>query len=90
VAGIAFTYGAVIAVYPFAVNKLFGETRYPAAYGWMFTAWGTAGLVGPIGAGLLVEATGSYALPLLLAAAAAVGSANLARSLPTGLRESGP
>ena len=90
VSGIAFTYGAVIAVYPFAVNKLFGENRYPAAYGWMFTAWGTAGLVGPIGAGLLFEATGSYGLPLLLAAVAAVGSANLARSLPAGPRESRP
>jgi len=56
----------------------------------MFTAWGTAGLVGPIGAGLLFEATGSYGLPLLLAAVAAVGSANLARSLPAGPRESRP
>lgn len=90
VAGIALAYGAVIAVYPFAVNRLFGEDRYPAAYGWMFTAWGTAGLVGPIGAGLLFEAVGSYGLPLLLAAMAAVGSAHLARPLPTELRESGP
>ena len=90
VAGTAFTYGAVIAVYPCAVNKLFGENRYPAAYGWMFTAWGTAGLVGPIGAGLLFEAVGSYGLPLLLAAMAAIGSAHLTRPLPTELRESGP
>jgi|TARA_B100001105_G_scaffold19230_1_gene13951 OFA family oxalate/formate antiporter-like MFS transporter len=73
-AGIAFAYGAVIAVYPLAVARSFGEDGYPPAYGRVFTAWGTAGLVGPFGAGLLFEATGTYRVPLLVAAAAAIGS----------------
>ena len=71
---IAFAYGAVIAVYPLAVARSFGEDGYPPAYGRVFTAWGTAGLVGPFGAGLLFEATGTYRVPLLVAAAAAIGS----------------
>ena len=73
-AGIAFAYGAVIAVYPLAVARSFGEDGYPPAYGRVFTAWGAAGLVGPFGAGLLFEATGTYRVPLLVAAAAAIGS----------------
>jgi OFA family oxalate/formate antiporter-like MFS transporter len=93
VAAVAFAYGAVIAIYPFAVARTFGGDQYPAAfggdqypaafggdqypaaYGRVFTAWGTAGLVGPFGAGLLFEATGTYRIPLLLAAVAAIGSA---------------
>jgi hypothetical protein len=71
---VAFAYGAVIAIYPFAVARTFGGDQYPAAYGRVFTAWGTAGLVGPFGAGLLFEATGTYRVPLMLAAAAAIGS----------------
>jgi MFS family permease len=81
VAGIAFTYGALIAIYPLAVAQRFGQDGYPQAYGRVFTAWGTAGLVGPVGAGHLFEVTGSYRIPLFLAAAAAIGSAVVARQL---------
>jgi hypothetical protein len=38
-------------------------------------------LVGPVGAGHLFEVTGSYRIPLFLAAAAAIGSAVVARQL---------
>ena len=81
VAAVAFAYGAVIALYPFAVARTFGGERYPNVYGRVFTAWGTAGLVGPVGAGHLFEVTGSYRIPMFLAAAAAIGSAVVARQL---------
>lgn len=81
VAGIAFTYGALIAIYPLAVAQRFGQDGYSQAYGRVFTAWGTAGLVGPVGAGHLFEVTGSYRVPMFLAAAAAIGSAVVARQL---------
>lgn len=81
VAGIAFTYGALIAIYPLAVAQRFGQDGYSQAYGRVFTAWGTAGLVGPVGAGHLFEVTGSYRIPMFLAAAAAIGSAVVARQL---------
>ena len=81
VAGIAFTYGALIAIYPLVVAQRFGQDGYSQAYGRVFTAWGTAGLVGPVGAGHLFEVTGSYRIPMFLAAAAAIGSAVVARQL---------
>ena len=81
VAGIAFTYGALIAIYPLVVAQRFGQDGYSQAYGRVFTAWGTACLVGPVGAGHLFEVTGSYRIPMFLAAAAAIGSAVVARQL---------
>lgn len=66
------TYGAVIAVYPPAILLLVGTKRYPASYGRVFSAWAVAGLAGPLLAGALFDQTGSYRLPLLIAAAAAV------------------
>ena len=81
VAGIAFTYGALIAIYPLAVAQRFGQDGYSRAYGRVFTAWGTAGLVGPVGAGHLFEVTGSYRIPMFMAAVAAIGSAVVARRL---------
>ena len=81
VAGIAFTYGALIAIYPLAVTQRFGQDGYSRAYGRVFTAWGTAGLVGPVGAGHLFEVTGSYRIPMFMAAVAAIGSSVVARQL---------
>ena len=81
VAGIAFTYGALIAIYPLAVAQRFGQDGYSRAYGRVFTAWGTAGLVGPVGAGHLFEVTGSYRIPMFMAAVAAIGSSVVARQL---------
>ena len=82
----ALAYGAIIAVYPAVVRDRYGPDGYPAAYGRVFTAWGVAGLIGPLGAGTLFDATGGYRLPLLLAALAAVASALVARR-ETGTRD---
>ena len=78
VAIVALSYGAVIALYPAVVHDRFGVDGYPSAYGRIFTAWGTAGLVGPMGAGLLFETNNTYHVPILLAALAAAGSAVIA------------
>lgn len=83
VPGVALVYGAIISVYPAVVRDRYGPDGYPVAYGRVFTAWGVAGLIGPVGAGTLFDATGGYRLPLLLAALAAAISALVAR------RESG-
>ena len=80
---VALAYGAVIAVYPAVIHDRFGADGYPSAYGRMFTAWGAAGLVGPVGAGLLFERAGTYRLPILLAAATAAGSGLMARRFAT-------
>jgi OFA family oxalate/formate antiporter-like MFS transporter len=65
---VGFCYGSIIAVYPVAVIKLFGEASSSRIYGRVFTAWGLAGLLGPWLAGLLYDITGGYTLAMLAAA----------------------
>jgi predicted MFS family arabinose efflux permease len=64
---IGFTYGALIAVYPVAIARRFGATASASAYGQVFIAWGAAGLLAPVVAGALYDATRSYQYPMLLA-----------------------
>lgn len=72
---VGLTYGAIIAVYPYAINLQFGDHDGPRVYGLVFTAWGFAGLVGPWLAGTLYDNSGSYSVPLAVAGIAALLSA---------------
>lgn len=83
VIGVAAAYGALIAIYPAIVHRRFGARNYPTAYGRVFTAWGLAGLLGPLGAGALFDASGGYRLPLFLAAILAITSTFVARGTST-------
>ena len=75
---IGVAYGAIIAVTPYAVARFYGASRYPAAYGRIFTAWGLAGLIAPVFAGLLYDLGGSYRVALVTAAVAAGGASAIA------------
>lgn len=44
---VGFAYGGIIATYPAAIAILFPGEDGPLAYGRIFTAWGTAGLLAP-------------------------------------------
>lgn len=66
---VGFAYGGTIAAYPAAVAKLYGMDQSARVYGRVFTAWGSAGLVGPWFAGYLFDISGDYRLALLTAAA---------------------
>ena len=57
-----FAYGALIAIYPFAITLQYGVDAGPAVYGRVFLAWGASGLAGPWLAGALYDAGGSYGL----------------------------
>lgn len=70
-------YGAFIAAFPAAVLHLVGPREYASLYGRVFTAWGAGGLVGPFLAGGLFDRSGSYRLPLLIAAGAGVLAATM-------------
>ncbi len=72
---VGFTYGALIAIYPATIAKMFGQLRGPRVYGRVFTAWGTAGLFGPWFAGYLFDLNGDYTVALLTAAALGLLSA---------------
>lgn len=64
---IGFSYGATIAAYPAFVGRVFGSANGIRVYGRIFTAWGIAGLVGPVLARYLYEFSGNYELTLILA-----------------------
>ena len=79
---IGFSYGAIIAAYPAAIAKRFGLLDSPRIYGRIFTAWGTAGLVGPWLAGYLYDLTQGYGSALIVAGIAALLSAIAAAAQP--------
>jgi len=72
-------YGALIAAVPAAVRRLWGGRSFESAYGKIFTAWGAAGLIGPLVAGLIYDITSHYTLALVLAACASLLSVLLTR-----------
>lgn len=64
-----FSYGAITALFPAIVGDYFGRERAGSLVGVFFAVAGSAGAVGPVGAGLIHDATGGYALAFALAAA---------------------
>lgn len=84
---IGFAYGAVIAVYPAVISYLYGTLGGIQAYGRVFTAWGTAGLIFPWLAGYLFDLSRSYTTILTVAAIISVLSAFGAYRLPEASAE---
>ena len=71
---VGFSYGAIIAAYPAVVGSFFGSAYGIIIYGRIFTAWGIAGLVGPVLAGYIYEQTGDYRVTLFLAGCTGIAS----------------
>lgn len=74
-------YGILIAAIPAAVQRIWARAGFAEAYGKVFTAWGLAGLAGPLTAGFLFDATRQYGVSLALAAALSFVSFGLALRL---------
>lgn len=75
--GLGLAYGALSALVPAATADLVGAASFPDAYARVFTAWGLAGLVGPVLGSWLLRATadapsvlGLAVLPLVPAGSA--------------------
>ena len=64
-----FSYGAITALFPSIVGDYFGRGRAGTLVGVFFAVAGGAGAVGPVGAGAIYDATGSYTLAFLISAA---------------------
>lgn len=79
---VGMSYGVIATGYPVAVHWFYGAERFAAVYGWVFTAWGVAGLIAPLLAGRLYDTTGSYQLAMLVAAFSSVASAMIVILLP--------
>ena len=80
---VATLYGAIIAIYPTLVAKLFGLEKSAWAYGRIFTAWGFAGLTAPSIAGFFYDYSDNYSSSLLLAAILSTLAAIIIWRLPS-------
>jgi OFA family oxalate/formate antiporter-like MFS transporter len=58
---VGFSYGACLSIFPAATADQWGTKNMGLNYGALFTAWGVGGVVGPMLAGRIADATGSYA-----------------------------
>ncbi|HOT91251.1 MAG TPA: OFA family MFS transporter [Anaerolineae bacterium] len=54
---IGFNFGGNFALFPLATSDMFGAQNLGRNYGWVFTAYGVGGIVGPIMAGILRDAS---------------------------------
>lgn len=59
-AGLA--YGALFTLFPTTTADFFGVKNLGVNYGIIFTGWGIAGIVGPMIAGMVNDATGTYTI----------------------------
>ncbi|HEU5361495.1 MAG TPA: OFA family MFS transporter, partial [Candidatus Deferrimicrobiaceae bacterium] len=57
---IGYCYGSQLAVFPSATADFFGIRNLGNNYGLLLTAWGTAGIIGPMAGGKIYDATQSY------------------------------
>ncbi len=78
---IGFNFGGNFALFPSATADLFGAKNLGANYGWVFTSYGVAGVVGIAAGNMAKEQTGSYFAAFALAAALCLVSAVLAVGL---------
>ena len=60
---IGFNYGGSFALFPAITADYFGNANVGSNYGWMFTAYGVAGLAGPLLAGYFKDAAQGAAQP---------------------------
>ncbi len=59
---VGFCYGACLSLFPATTADKWGTKNLGLNYGVLFTAWGVGGVIGPMLAGRIADATGSYAL----------------------------
>lgn len=75
---VGFNFGGNFALFPSATADLFGAKNLGANYGWVFTSYGIAGVVGIAAGNFAKVLTGSYAAAFTLAAVLCLLSAGLA------------
>lgn len=69
--GVAVTglcYGVCMVIFSASTSDLYGMKNFGANYGLVFTAWGLAGVLGPISAAVIFDASGKFSLAYVLSA----------------------
>jgi OFA family oxalate/formate antiporter-like MFS transporter len=74
---VGFSYGSCLSVFPATTADHWGTKNLGLNYGIMFTAWGVGGVFGPILAGKVADATGSYTTAYMISAALLIFAAIL-------------
>ncbi|MEK6799709.1 MAG: OFA family MFS transporter [Planctomycetota bacterium] len=75
---VGFNFGGNFALFPSLTADLFGSKNFGANYGWMFTSYGVAGVMGVWAGNAAQRMTGSYFVAFAFAAALCFASAILA------------
>ncbi len=79
-------YGLASGGYPAAIGIYFGIERYGRYLGFLITAWGAAGLIGPWLAGWLYDLSGAYVLSATIGLGMAVVGLIVSFRIPPPLR----
>jgi len=65
---VGFSYGSCLSLFPSTTADHWGTKNLGLNYGIMFTAWGVGGVFGPILAGKVADATGTYSTAYVICA----------------------
>ncbi len=66
-AWVGLNFGGNFALFPSATADYFGTKNVGMNYGWIFTAYGVAGILGPVAGGVLFDATHAYVIAFVFA-----------------------
>lgn len=66
-AWVGLNFGGNFALFPSATADYFGTKHFGINYGWIFTAYGVAGILGPVVGGVLFDVTNAYVLAFVFA-----------------------
>ena len=69
---IYYCYGTLLSVFASTCADFYGTRNMGVNYGLLFSAWGVAGIVGPVIAGRVFDATGTYEVAFYVAAVLSV------------------
>jgi OFA family oxalate/formate antiporter-like MFS transporter len=66
-AWVGLNFGGNFALFPSATADYFGTKNFGMNYGWIFTAYGVAGILGPVVGGVLFDVTQQYMMAFVFA-----------------------
>jgi len=66
-AWVGLNFGGNFALFPAATSDYFGTKNLGMNYGWIFTAYGVAGILGPVVGGVLYDASQQYTMAFVFA-----------------------
>jgi len=84
---VGFNFGGNFALFPSATADLFGAKNLGANYGWVFTSYGIAAVIGILAGNIARQLTGSYYAAFVVAAVLCVISAGLAVALGRSIKQ---